>query len=503
MRKSILALSCAVSLSACSLIGKNNVATDSEYDEAFAGCRNYFFQSKWRSEKVPVCPGSEGLVLLPPTFPPGLIFLGYSPQPSHVQFLRELIEKLVEDESRPQVAILVPRLENSEVYRLFNKFLEPPYADFVRFIPVPTDEALWVQDYFEVAVSNSTGRGTIFDLPHVSRDEDSTPAAVALSCQMGYVAQESLPKSKDYPGHGDFGGNIAPFPGNLIVAGNNLTATTQKVLDVNLAQDLMTVNTAWGDPGMVNEIFGVLRVRAQAADQCDFAITHAAPRLALELIKASKSGSGEFQISPPIPEGKDAIPVVQRDDFSPCMELIAQDKVASAPAKTRKLCEELLKANETYAQIIDEGLTAITEEVKKRTNCAEIKTVPLPLVFAPERIKAKYGQWDDHAVNLNPNPVNSIPVGPLLVVPRQILPTFHDDVERKLKSLGLDLHYIDGSFVHYLKGGIQSTSSVVRMCRPQPGTPNQEAKLERSPNKSPKPVRAQGTVRLPAQSEQD
>ena len=59
---------------------------DLEVESSF--CRNNFFQDKWGKEKVPLCPSSEGLVLLPATFPPALVFLGYVPQPVHVQFLR-------------------------------------------------------------------------------------------------------------------------------------------------------------------------------------------------------------------------------------------------------------------------------------------------------------------------------------------------------------------------------------------------------------------------------
>lgn len=478
----------------------NAINGDSDDEEFFSGCRNYFFQAKWRGQSVPFCPENEGLVLLPPSYPPGLVFLGYSPQPVHIQFLRELIEKLVEDTSRPQIAILIPRYENAEVYRLFSKYLEPPYSDFVRFLPVPAEDALWTQDYFEVAISTISGRGTLIDLPYVSRQQESIPSAVALSCQMGMVAQEELPKAKDYPGHGDFGGNIEPFPGNLIVAGNNLSATTQKVLDVNLSQDVVTVNTAWGEPGLADELYSVLPYRRADKESCDFAVTYASPKRALELIKAEGSKQSEFDISPAVPEGKDSIPVVDREDFSKCIEWIAHDKVSTAPSQLRKKCSEFIKANEAYSEIIESGLNEIVESVKKRTSCNEIEPVPMPLLFAPEKIKAKYGQWDDHAVSMNVNPVNVISIGSLVVIARQAFAPFQTDVDEKLKSMGLDIHYIDGGFVHYLKGGIHSTSSVVRLCRPQP-VKQQDAR--KKSKVSPKGTQAQEESREPATSEQN
>ncbi|MBK7843885.1 MAG: hypothetical protein IPJ71_09345 [Bdellovibrionales bacterium] len=120
------------SLGACAHlqpIGKE--IEDSSSEPSF--CRNNFFQEKNGKETVPFCPVSEGLVLLPATFPPAEIFLGYVPQPSHIQFLRDLLDKLVEDPHRPQVVITVPRHDNDEAYRLFKKYLEPPYSCFVRF----------------------------------------------------------------------------------------------------------------------------------------------------------------------------------------------------------------------------------------------------------------------------------------------------------------------------------------------------------------------------------
>ncbi|MCB0384176.1 MAG: hypothetical protein KDD43_02190, partial [Bdellovibrionales bacterium] len=399
MVRLVVLLLLAVSVASCANFTKA-ISGDPEDEEFFAGCRNYFFQARWRGQAVPYCPENEGLVLLPPTYPPGLVLFGYSPQPVHIQFLRELIEKLVEDQGRPQVGILIPRFENMEAYRLFSKYLEPPYSDFVRFIPVPAEDALWTQDYFEVAVSTISGRGTLIDLPYVSRLEESIPAAMALNCQMGLVTQEPLPKPKDYPGHGDFGGNIEPFPGNLIVAGNNLTATTQKALEVNLSQDILTVNTAWGEPGLADELYSVLPLRQVDKESCEFGITYASPKRALELIKAEGGKQTDFALSPPVPEGKDSIPVVSREDFSPCIELIARDEIAKAKPQLRKKCSEFVRANETYAEIIDGGLGEIIESVKKRTSCNEIQPIALPLLFAPEKIRAKYGLWDDHAVSV-------------------------------------------------------------------------------------------------------
>ena len=481
----ILISSCLV---ACATL--SNKQTDGELDyEAFAGCRNNFFQEQWRGQAVPQCPVAEGLVLLPPTYPPGLVFLGYAPQPVYVQFLREIIERLVEDANRPQIAILIPRYENGEVYRLFKKYLEPPYSDFVRFVPTPAEESLWAQDYFEVAISTDSGRGTLIDLPFENPKGESIPAAVALSCQMDLIPQETtLPKSQSYPAYGDFGGNIESFPGNLVVAGNNLTATTQKVLEVNLSQDTLTVDTAWGEPGHVDEVFGVLPVRNAQPGSCDFTITYASPQLAIELLKSKGSESKSIKISPEVPEGKDAIPVVDRVNFSKCYELIANNQMKSAKRKLKNRCEAFLKANEAYSVLIDKGLAEILEAVKKRTNCQDVEAVPLPLLFAPEKIKAVYGKVNDHAISLNPNPINNISLGPLVVVARQPFGPFQDHIDQKLKSFGLDIQYIEGAYVHYLRGGIHNASSVVRMCRPQPNT-NSGAQREPT-NRPPKGTRS-------------
>ena len=455
--------------SSCSYLQVAKEDVDDSLGESSV-CRNYFFQNMWGNEKVPACPDSEGLVLLPATYPPAQIFLGYAPQPVHVQFLRDLIEKLAETSPRPQLIITVPRLENDEAYRLYKKYLEPPFSSFVRFVSMPSDESLWMQDYMEVAVSTVSGRGTILDLPYQGREGESIPAAMALNCQMGLIPQGAFfDKKKIPPGNGDFGGNIEAMPGNFILAGDELTSTTQEILEVNLSQDIVKVKTSWGEPGHIDEIFSVVPDKTAKAGACDYALLYASPKLAMDILKSRGLDGKTERLSPPIPEGEESIPVVERVDFEKCFAQLKGDLYKQANAKLRKNCEELIKANETYAGIIDEGLGQVVEALVKRSHCTEVKTIPMPLLFGPEKLKGKYGAKDDYAMSINPNPVNVISLGPLVVSAKQVYAPFQEDVSAKYKSLGLDTQLIDGSYVHYLRGGIHCSSNVVRMCRPQAG----------------------------------
>lgn len=439
---------------------------DLEVESSF--CRNNFFQDKWGKEKVPLCPSSEGLVLLPATFPPALVFLGYVPQPVHVQFLRELIEKLADDPQRPQLVITVPRRENEEAYRLFQKYLELPYSQFVRFIPMPSEDSLWTQDYFEVGVSTLSGKGTIVDLPSQGLESESVPSALALSCQMGLVHQESTSEKNKLFNQSDFGGNIEAFPGNMLVVGDHLSSSAQDLIELNLSQDMIRVNTSWGEPGHIDEVYSVLPsyTNKGKGGSCDFAIVYSSPELALKLLQKNGFDGKRERLSPPIPEGEESIPVVERVDFTECLGLIQNESYLHSKQKVRHLCEELIKANKIYAKLINQGLEQIVNSVSKRTGCNSISTIPVPVVYGPEKFSAIYGQRDDHAVNINPNPVNLISLGKTVVIAKQVYSPFENEVMSQIKGLGLDPYVIDGSYVHYLRGGIHCTSNVVRMCRP-------------------------------------
>ena len=429
-------------------------------------CRNNFFQEKNGKEVVPFCPVSEGLVLLPATFPPAQIFLGYVPQPSHVQFLRDLLDKLVEDSHRPQVIVTVPRHENDEAYRLFKKYLEPPYSSFVRFLSMPSDDSLWTQDYFEVGISTVSGRGTFVDLPSQGLESESIPASLALSCQMGLVQPENVIDQKKLKGQSDFGGNIEAFPGNFLVVGDHLSSSAQDLLEVNLSQDILRVNTSWGEPGQIDEMFTVLPDLQNNQGHCGFSILYSSPELALKILREQGLESKRSRLSPPIPEGEESIPVIERVDFSECYGLLKDEAYKNSSSKVRQKCEELLKANSAYAKSINESLGQIIESIEKRTNCSAIKSIPMPVLYGPEKIKGQYGTKEDYAMNVNPNPINLISLGQVVVLAKQAYPPFDEYVLEKIKSLGLDVHSIDGSYVHYLRGGIHSTSNVVRMCRP-------------------------------------
>lgn len=429
-------------------------------------CHNNFFQRSWGKRKVPLCPSSEGLVLLPATYPAAQIFLGYASQPVHVQFLRELIEKLAEDPERPQVVILVPRQENEEAYRLYQKYLEAPYSQFVRFIPMPSEDSLWTQDYFEVGISTVSGKGTIIELPSQGLERKSIPAALALSCQMNLVRQNEPNDLKTSGGPSDFGGNIEAFPGNFVLVGDNMSSAAEELLDVNLSQDIVKVNTSWGEPGNISEVYGVLPNFKSTDKNCDFAVIYSSPRLALQILREKGLKSKRERISPPIPEGEESIPVVERTDFEACFDLVPGDAYLKANPKLRKRCEHLLKANETYAKIIDQGLEQLVDSISQRTSCSEVQTIPMPVVYGPERERPSYGGKEDHAVNINPNPINLFTLGKTVVLARQEYQPFEGDILEKLNSLGLEPYPIDGSYVHYLRGGIHCTSNVVRMCSP-------------------------------------
>jgi hypothetical protein len=309
------------------------------------------------------------------------------------------------------------------------------------------------------------------DLPSQGLESESVPASLALSCQMGLVHPENVIDQKKLRGHSDFGGNIEAFPGNFLVVGDHLSSSAQDLLEVNLSQDILRVNTSWGEPGQIDEMFTILPDRQNGQENCGFSILYSSPELALKILRENGLETKRSRLSPPIPEGEESIPVIERVDFSECYGLLKDEAYKNSSSKIRQKCEELLKANSAYSKSINESLAQIIESIEKRTNCSAVKSIPMPVLYGPEKIKGQYGTKEDYAMNVNPNPINLISLGRLVVLAKQVYSPFDDYVLEKIKSLGLDVHSIDGSYVHYLRGGIHSTSNVVRMCRP-PGSEN-------------------------------
>lgn len=398
------------------------------------------------------CPKNVGKVFLPRTYGVKSIYVGYSDDTYHLDFLDLLLEKVETLESKPVVNILIGRedIQNARAY------FQPPYTkkqyDYINYLTSPSNEVIWQQDYFEILFDTMTGESLFVDLPYLEREGEHIPAALSLSCQKNLIEQPQN-FSEDYPpGNGDYGGNIEPFSEKVLVIGNNITYETSDQIKKITSQELVEIKVDWLLTGHVDELFSVLP-HSKNASACDQSLFYASPEKAFELLEKNNEPlalTGPYAQSP-------------FDDGStwPSFEECLLSKTNPS-----KKCQNFFLANTAYQKIQRENISLIQEAFQKNHQC-KLKEVPIPQLFAPsEEFKEVYGQVDDEALAFNSNSVNNIFFWPYLFLPKQDILPFQKYLVEILKTQSIESIFFEGEFVHTLGGGIHCATNISYACQP-------------------------------------
>jgi hypothetical protein len=106
-------------------------------------------------------------------------------------------------------------------------------------------------------------------------------------------------------------------------------------------------------------------------------------------------------------------------------------------------CDELVRSNGVYEEIIAGELETIVGEVRVRSGCGEIRTLPLPVLFAPRRTRPEYG-GADIALAITPNPINLLVVDPgLVIVSAQGQTDLEAEIAAELATIGIQPVFVD------------------------------------------------------------
>lgn len=396
------------------------------------------------------CPKIEGEVFLPRTFPARAIYIGYSSDLIHEEFLDLVLAEVKNHKVKPTVNILIPRTESLDAYEKLSKYFNNKDYSFLNLIPTTADVTVWAQDYLEILFNPKTGMSKIVDLPYAGRDGEDIPTSVALSCQKELVKQREF-TSENMPGNGDYGGNIEAITTGVVMVGNNLSNETYEIIQNNISQELVDIDVSWLETGHVDELVTTLP-HSENAGPCDQSLLVASPSTAYQILDKLPRTTPEYKTKfEPYYDDINDWP-----DLHSCLN--PKNFIKSE-------CVELKKANTAYQTSIDKSVKAIQEKIEKVHGCT-LKVKSFPQLFVPLKNKKVYATVFDRAIALNPNSVNNIYFFPSLILAKQEFQPFQDEVEKVLKSFPYKVIYANGKFVHELNGGVHCATNIAYGCKP-------------------------------------
>lgn len=396
------------------------------------------------------CPEVPGKIILPRNYPARSIYVGFSNDKYHIEFLDQIIALVSQLETKPMLNILVPRLEDVEAYDKLQKYFDDSYQ-LINIIPTSSDETVWAQDYLEILLDPKKGTSEIIDLPYFGREGDFIPISIGLSCQKKIIEQPLYPKGVPLPGNGDYGGNIDAVTTKVLMLGNNMTNQVYDLFQSISSQKVVEVNVEWLETGHVDEVITTLPLKKNAKD-CEQALVIASPKVALDIVESERNQIEKF--------------VSQFKTFY-VDDLVwpSRDQCLLKKNQKDRDCIEFKKVNLFYETLIRKSVAEVQNRIFEEHGC-RLKEINFPQLFIPLQKSKEYGLYEDRAVPLNPNAVNNIFFYPHLVLPKQEFEPFQKDIEAKLEKLPLKIDYTNSKFVHELNGGIHCATNISYACSP-------------------------------------
>jgi hypothetical protein len=181
------------------------------------------------------CPEKAQTLILPRTFPASSIYIGFIPDSYHLDFLKKLIDIVKEHPQGPKLNVLIPRLDDTDAYDKLKSYFAKTNYEFLNFIPTSSDQTIWAQDYMEIVFDTQKGVSKILNLPYYGREGDYIPTSIGLSCQKQIIEQAEFDES-NYPGNGDYGGNIDAITTKVMIVGNTISNPTYEILKSSISQ---------------------------------------------------------------------------------------------------------------------------------------------------------------------------------------------------------------------------------------------------------------------------
>ena len=398
--------------------------------------------------KLRTCPEKLGRVFLPRTYPARAIYVGFSNDNVHVEFLDSLLKEVSELKIKPVVNILVPRIEDQDAYEHLKKYFDIEKFNFINLIPTSSKDTVWAQDYLEIMFDTQKAKSIIIDLPYFDREGENIPTSIALACQKELIAQGEFSRDIE-PGNGDYGGNIEAITSRFLIVGNNITDETLKILKNLTTQSIIELDVEWLETGHVDEIVTTLP-HTENAGACDQSLLAASPELALQIVEKLPMDSQEYSNT--------NLPFYDEEVTWPDRYFCLHPKFSSWDE-----CKELKKANMTYQASINESVEKIQIEMERNHGC-RLEVKKFPQLFLPVVDRKDYGTFDDRAVAFNPNSVNNIFFFPKLMLAKQEFPPFQEVVDEVLSKFPYKKIFVDGKFVHELNGGIHCATNISYGC---------------------------------------
>ena len=399
------------------------------------------------------CSPQQGAAFLPSYFAAKDIFIGLTGEASQNQIIRKILLTSANLTPQPNITVLVPQI-----------FLNPEYGQVAyidrlsrtarsQVLVVPGEDSLWIQDYFEPLIDLGKDQVEIVEAPYDAQAEQIL-RTLTWSKKLDLVQR---PVGFDIGENGDSGGNIEPLASHLLGVGNNMNPRLVEHLKGLTHQNIISLNTAWLEPGHVDELFMTVPSHT-SSDQCHFSLIYASPKRAIDLLAASPPQKNQTlglydEVFESESEG--------RKDFRKCIHEIDW-KTGTAKSSN---CRAFLKANLEYHHLIQTDLAKLEAELKKDPLCRFEGAVALPVLFSPFKVVKNFGTIADRGMALNPNPVNGISLGRSFLTSAQVFPAFQQDIETSFKQLGLNYLPTKADHLFSLRGGIHCASNIVRSCQ--------------------------------------
>ena len=286
----------------------------------------------------------------------------------------------------------------------------------------------WAQDFMEFGVNGGDAHPAVLALQYRGRYAGNEAAQLVTDSCAEPI--ERL-RARDWAAHsGNQGGNLEMFPGDLTVVGSSMDANMRESIERRGTDRLFVLDTSWLDVGHVDELVTVL---PSTTSPCGFMLAYASPSRAFELMRQAPG----LSIGAPVPRG---------------LPTAAEPREPVTPQEV--LWDEGFRQNVFIAAKIDREIARLKAELGRHSGCRDIPLLPLPTLFTgAQRAKA-----------LNPNPVNLLALGNLVIIPEQFHSGFERDIEASLSAHGVRTRWLDDRFYHFQGGGIHCATQALRGC---------------------------------------
>lgn len=266
------------------------------------------------SSNAKACPTS-GSTLLDDTYPIASLVISVAPFRKSSSSAKVPVEFILNslqnyDFSKDAPSIIVPARE--EDFQRIRAELEQrisasngriPKSILEKVIHTPAQSYTWQQDYFESFVDLETGRPSLRRLESYNRGDAETAVNnivnVANSCGISQGAPLTSDHKSMIPGgrsfdSGEMGGNIEGLPGGLCMVGDNLSPAVSDQF-CGSQDNVVQIDVSWLAVGHVDEVVKVLPSRRPGVPaECNFTLTYASPKKAMELLNQPRSRNFPF-----------------------------------------------------------------------------------------------------------------------------------------------------------------------------------------------------------------